>query len=161
MAEEHDGLTGEIGKALIKALPEHPTLETACGACGVSAETVKNWVRRGQQPNAPEIHARFAVAFLKAEAQHASWCHRQWIDLTLNHGSREAKVLLEYMDRRWKLGTSSDILAAIKQGPKRTDDLRALLMRPSPRVRALLNETGWRRPDNWEPPTPLLPMPSE
>lgn len=154
------GLDVEVGKALIAALPLHPTLETACGACGKSAETVKNWVRRGQQPNAAPIYARFAVAFIRAEAAHASWCHEQWLNLITNHGSREAKVLLEYMDRRWKLGTSSDIMAAIQQGPKRTDDLRALLMRPSPRVRALLNETGWRRAENWEPPTPLLPMPS-
>jgi hypothetical protein len=161
MQDEDDGLNGEVGKALIEALPNHPTLETACASCGKSSETVRNWVRRGQQPGAPELHARFARAFLKAEAAFAAWCHERWLTLiSAPGGAKEAKVLLEFMDRRWKLGTSSDIMAAINQGPKRTDDLRALLMQPSPRVRALLNETGWRRQENWTPPTPMLPMPA-
>ncbi len=155
--EDDDGLTVETGKALIDAVAKYPTLETVCGSQGKSVATVMNWVRRGQQAGASVLHARFATAFIKADAEFAGWCHRHFLELVSDRfGSRSAKILLEMMDRRWKLGEGSDVMAALKQGAKRTDDLKALLLKPSPRIRALLKETGWNREESWEAPTPMI-----
>lgn len=154
--DDTDELTAEVGKALISAVAHYPTLETVCGSQGKSVQTVMNWVRRGHRVDAPEIYRRFAIAFVKADSEFAGWCHRQFLELVADKfGSRSAKILLEMMDRRWKLGEGSDVMAVLKQGAKRTDDLEALLMNPSPRIRGLLNKTGWTRPDSWEPPTPV------
>jgi hypothetical protein len=159
--DSEDGLTVEIGKALIDAVAKYPTLETVCGSQGKSVQTVLNWIRRGQQAGAPTLHARFATAFIKADAEFAGWCHRQFMDLVADRfGSRSAKILLEMMDRRWKLGEGSDVMAVLKQGAKRTDDLEALLMNPSPRIRGLLAKTGWSRPEGWDAPTPVRQLPA-
>jgi hypothetical protein len=160
--DETDELTVEIGKALIGAVPRYPTLETVCHSQGKSVATVMNWVRRGQRADATELYRRFSAAFLKAESEFAGQCHMQFLELLHDKwGSRSAKILLEMMDRRWKLGVGSDVMAVVKQGPKRTDDLEAMFMQPTARVRALLTKCGWIRPENWEPPVRMLPSPEE
>ena len=145
-------------KRLIAAVPSHPTLETACASECLSVETVNNWVRRGQQPGAPEVLYRFAMAMGQAEANHASTLYQEYLRLIRqgSFGASAARVLLEMINKRRKIGTGADILAAAKQGPKRTDDLKAMLTYPSPRLRALLRDTGWSRPENWQPPIKLL-----
>lgn len=158
MTDDTDELTVEIGKALINAVARYPTFETVCGSQGKSAQTVLNWLRRGQRADAPELYRRFSAAFVKADSEFAGSCHMQFLSLVHDKwGSRSAKILLEMMDRRWKLGEGSDVMAVIKQGAKRTDDLEAMLMKPSARVRALLAKCGYVRPDNWEPPVRMLP----
>lgn len=156
--EDTDEPTVEVCKALIQAVSKYPTLETVCGSQGKSVATVMNWVRRGQRADAPELHRRFAIAFVKADSDFAGWCHQRFLELVADKfGSRSAKILLEMMDRRWKLGEGSDVMAVIKQGAKRTDDLEAMLANPSARIRALLQKTGWVRASNWEPVVHQLP----
>jgi hypothetical protein len=160
--EESDELTVDIGKRLINAVASYPTLETVCGSQGRSVQTVMNWVRRGQRADAPEIYRRFAAAFIKADAEFAGICYRRFLEMLEDKwASRAAKILLEMMDRRWKLGEGSDVMAVVKQGAKRTDDLEAMLSAPSPRVRALLNKCGWTRSADWQPTVKMLPAPSE
>jgi hypothetical protein len=106
------------------------------------------------------------MAMQRAEGAHASEMYRLWLDLVRegkNGASSAAKVLLDAMDRRWKFGGDVHLLQ-IPRGTKRTDDIRAMLLRPSARLRALLAETGWNRPPEWQPPTKLLkaaPEPEE
>ncbi len=157
MADDVDVWDVQLMKRLIEAVPNHPTLETACASEGVSVATVNNWIRRGQQPGAPEILYRFAEAMCKAEAAHASALYAEYLRMLRSpFGSGPAKILLELINKRWRIGVGAEILGSAKQGAKRTDDLKAMLVHPSPRLRALLRETGWSRPENWHAPTPLL-----
>ncbi len=145
-------------KRLIEAVATHPTLETACASEGLSVDTVNNWMRRGQQPGAPEVLYRFAMAMGQAEANHASTLYQEYLRFIRqgSYGASAARVLLELINKRWKIGTGAELLASAKQGPKRTDDLKAMLTYPSPRLRSLLRDTGWSRPDDWQPPVKLL-----
>jgi len=162
MAEEDEchATTDELA-ALIRSVPLYPTLETLCASQGFSADTVENWLRRGRQPGAPDILAKFTELFLKAEARHAADLYRDFHSMVLQGDSRGAKVLLDMIDRRWKLGASSDALMAVKRGKKRTDDLKAMLSNPSPRLRAALRETGWQRLPDWQPVVRQLPAAPE
>lgn len=150
----------QLMKRLIAAVPTHPTFETACASQGVTVETVCNWIRRGQQPGASEVLYRFALAIGQAEASHAAGMYAEYQRLIAEpYGAGSAKVLMSLIEQRWQLGKHASVLSLASKGPKKTDDLRALLLRPTARVRAMLNETGWRRDENWEPPVKLLAAP--
>jgi hypothetical protein len=151
MADESEVWDLQLMKGLIDAVPLHPTFETVCASQCVSVETVSNWIRRGQQPNAPRVLERFAEAMCQAEAAHGAMLYCEYLRLLRSPmGANTARALFEMIKLRWKIGTGAELLSAAKQGPKRTDDLKAMLANPSPRLRAVLKETGWTRPDDWQ-----------
>lgn len=147
----------ELMRSLIAAVPAHPTLDSACATCCIDPDTVRNWIRRGRSPDAPEVLHRFSMAMQRAEGQHASSLYAMFLSLIARGiaGAASAKILLEVMDRRWKFGADVHLLN-IPKSPKRTDDIRAMLLKPSARLRAMLAETGWSRAPDWRPATPLL-----
>lgn len=147
----------DLMKSLIEQVANHPTLDSTCASCGVDPDTVRNWIRRGRMFDAPNVLQRFAMAMQRAEGRHASELYLKFLELIDRgaFGASAAKILLEVLDRRWGFGKDRHLLD-IGKSPKRTDDLKSMFLRPSPRIRALLHETGWRRDPGWQPPVPLL-----
>jgi hypothetical protein len=156
MADESEVWDVQLMKGLIEAVPLHPTFETVCASQGVSVDTVKNWIRRGQQPNAPRVLERFAEAMCQAEADHGKMMYGAYLQaLRSPMGANTARVIFEMIKLRWKIGSGAELLASAK-GPKRTDDLEAMLANPSPRLRAVLKKTGWVRAEGWQAETRQL-----
>lgn len=155
MADD-SALTFELAERLIRAVPEYPTFETTCASQGVNSRTVENWIRRGQQPGAAGLLEDFARVYLQAEARHAAELYAQYLDALRCRQAGVAKCLFELMDKRWKIATSCEVLTTARAGSKRTDDLRAMLLHPSPRLRAALRETGWERSETWQSPVRQL-----
>jgi hypothetical protein len=143
------GLTVALAKKICESLPLYPTRELACAACGIGIKTVENLVRRGQQAGADWLLKAFSSQFLLAEAEMAREQFEMYQKLLAQGDGRSAKIAMDYIDRRWKIGASSDVLGAVGDAAKRTDDLHAMLMHPTPRLRAILRETGWSRPADW------------
>ncbi len=141
-------------RALIEALPVHPTREMAAASIGVPHRVVENWIRRGSVPGAPDLLATFAWGYLRAEAKHAEDLYGRAMTALF---SGDVAVCREYqaiIQRRWQGGPSADLLAAAAAGPKRTDDLRGALLHPSARLLAILAETGWVRDPGWSARAP-------
>lgn len=143
-----NALTNERADALCIAIAEYPNFRTACAACSVSHSTVMSWLRRGTLPGAPPLMSEFAERFLRADAEHARTCYTTF-KLLAENGSGTANAILKYMTSRWKVNEQEDLVGLVEAGKKKTDNLEALLISPTPRLQHLLKATGWVRHPAW------------
>lgn len=146
-SQPHDldsALTADLANRLVESLSLYPTRETAAASCGLAYKTVENWVRRGQSAHASPVLQLFSAEYLSRESAHSRDLYRMYLMLVQQGIGNSGAGLLKIIQTRWP-GTGEDILSTSGDGPRRTDDLRAMLLRPSPRLRAMLRETGWVR----------------
>jgi len=62
-------LTPERHEELFRLLSLGMPITHACGMVGISSATYYNWVRKGQDDDAPEAYRAFALAMQRAEGQ--------------------------------------------------------------------------------------------
>lgn len=133
------GIDPSLAVALVEAIVDYPTFATACASCGVTARSVRSMLERGAQPGAPFSLAAFSRALAKADADNARTCYQTALQLIAAGNSAGARLLLDVLDKRWKLEGDNDVMGMISSG-RRTDGLRARLERPTPLLGALLGD---------------------
>jgi transposase len=94
-------LNAATAQIIVKAMAAGNYLETAAALGGVTAKTVRNWIRRGEARRREPLYSEFAQSFSKAIAQaeienveairgDGSWQARAWL-LERRHPKRWAR----------------------------------------------------------------------
>jgi hypothetical protein len=94
-------LNESTARIIVKAMADGNYLETAAALGGVTAKTVRNWLRRGKNRRAELLYSEFAHSFARAIAQaeienieairgDGSWQSRAWL-LERRHPKRWAR----------------------------------------------------------------------
>ncbi len=132
----------ELADRLVAAVHTHPTITTAAHACGVSIALLRNWIRRGSQADAPPELADFAGRFAAAHSEVAAKTLAQFKE-QVAEGNKAAGHTLKYMNQRFRDREAADVEDMITGSAKKTDSLEKLLLKPTPRLMAILDKCGW------------------
>lgn len=152
-----EDIDAELAKALMGAIIDYPSFETACAACGVTDRSIRSLLQRGVQPGASRSLKAFSKGIAKADAENAK-LHSEQAAMYLNRNQAgSARIVLDIMERRWKLSETSSLMTILGSS-KRSENLKARILHPSSVLlslfrmaitspnstwAALLEECGW------------------
>lgn len=137
------GITEEICQQLCKAIPEYPTYRSACQSLGLPTSTVSYWIRMANNPGTPPEQVERVQRIMQAQAACAKTAKATFDKLVLKGEAAAATAMLKYMNTHWKDREADDIDHILSGGAFKADDLKRLLKNPSPRLIAILRDTGW------------------
>lgn len=130
-------LTPELVAIAAQAAREAPTLRAIGHALGVRPATVRDWLRKGEAPDAPELHRQFSAAIHGALAE----AEKALVAKIANGEPRDCAWLLTHSPffrddwsdaaatRRAVIASQERTLAAIEQSSLSTEQRHELLLR--------------------------------
>lgn len=124
------GIDNELARALMAAIIDYPSFETACAACGVTDRSIRSLLQRGVQPGAPGPLKAFAKGLARADAENARLHSEQAANFMARKDSASARLILDIMERRWKLSETTSLMAILGSS-KRSENLKARVLHPS------------------------------
>lgn len=142
------GIDPQLALALIEAIVEYPTFDTACAACGVTARSVRSMLERGAQVGVQRSLRSFSRRLAKADADNARLHYLLSQKLVSEGNSAAARIVVDLMNKRWGQDDAISIMSMLSGG-KRSENLKARLERPSPLLGSLLADMLRRPNDAW------------
>ncbi len=112
MAGRPTSLTPEVHKSIVENVRKGVFIETAAAAAGVHRSSVYAWKKRGEEEDADEPYASFALDLMKAEAENEI----AQLEALLN--ARGADVWTNkawYLERRYPAKYSGKVRATVEE----------------------------------------------
>lgn len=140
-----EGLTVDLAKRIIEAIPQSPSNRVACASVGISYRALKAWVVAGTMADAPPELQMFAAEVLKTESAAAQELFRE-IRQSAMMGGAGIQALVQLLKMRCThLGEDEDLVSHAEANEHLPARRSALLRRPPPAMVEDLQGAGWYR----------------
>ncbi len=137
LPDDDGGIDPRLAAALVAALVDYPSFDTACAACGQTSKAVRSMLQRGVQVGAPAGLREFAKRAARADAENARMHQEIGQKLLADGNSAAARIVFQTIEARWPTAEQDRIMAILTSG-KQSANLQARLERPGPALTGLI-----------------------